>query len=471
MATSVGFYGAAGTVTGSRFLVEAPKGRILIDCGLFQGPRYLREQNWNPLPFDPRGIDAVILTHAHIDHSGYLPRLVKSGFTGPIFCTLATKELARILLLDAANLQEEDAEYANRKGFSRHHPALPLFTERDALDAVSQMEPVNFGETFHAAGVEAHLYPAGHILGSAFAYLIVPELDGSTHRIVFSGDMGRYDAPMHNDPRRLPECDTLVMESTYGDTVHPDVSLADQLRGPIEETIRLNGTVLIPAFAVARTQLLTMLLRQHMEDGELPTLPIHVDSPMAGEVTAVYHRRSGWPDVKADPRDLFPKGVRFHRTPAESKALNDPRGPSIIVSSSGMMTGGRVLHHLKRLLPDRRNLIVVAGFQAEGTRGRSLLEGAPWLRIHGQDVHIKARIATVEGLSAHAGADELERWMRSGKSLPKTVFLVHGEERQLKAMARRVTAAGLEAVIPVQGERFELTQGTPLLAPHIATGG
>lgn len=464
MTTDIGFYGAAGTVTGSRFLVQAPEGRILVDCGLFQGLRYLRDLNWNPLAFDPRGLDAVILTHAHIDHSGYLPRLVKSGYRGPIFCTVGTKQLARILLLDAANLQEEDAEYANRKGFSKHHPALPLFTERDALDAVSQMEPLNFGETFNVAGAEAHLYPAGHILGSSFAQLIIPERDGSTQHIVFSGDMGRYGSPMHSDPRRLPECDTLVMESTYGDRIHSGASLADQLRGPIEQTIRMKGTVLIPAFAVARTQLLTMLLRQHMEDGELPTLPIHVDSPMAGEVTAIYHQRSGWPDIKATPRELFPKGVRYHRTPAESKELNDAPGPRIIVSSSGMLTGGRVLHHLKHLLPDKRNLIVIAGFQAEGTRGHALLQGAPWLRIHGHDVHVNARVAEVEGLSAHADAADLERWFRSGKRLPKTVFLVHGEDAQLKAMAKRIGAAGVEAVIPLLGERFELTQGTPLLA-------
>jgi metallo-beta-lactamase family protein len=463
--TSIGFYGASGTVTGSRFLVEMPAGRVLVDCGLFQGPKYLREMNWNPLPFDPRGLDAVLLTHAHIDHSGYLPRLVKAGFRGPIYCTLPTKELARILLLDAANLQEEDAEYANRKGFSRHHPALPLFTGRDALDAVGQMEPVNFGETFHVASAEAHLYPAGHILGSAFVQLIVKEPDGSKHNLVFSGDLGRFDGPMHSDPRRLPDCDTLVMEATYGDRIHPKQSLADQIRGPIEETIRKGGTVLIPAFAVARTQLLTMLLRQHMADGELPTLPIHVDSPMAGAVTDVYHRRSGWPDVKADPRDLFPRGVHFHRTPAESKQLNESHGPSIIISSSGMLTGGRVLHHLKRLLPDKRNLVVLAGFQAEGTRGRALLEGAPWVRIHGQDIHIKARLATVDGMSAHADANELETWFRAGKKLPNTVFLVHGEDVQLKAMAKRVEAAGIEAVIPVLGERFELTLGTPLVAP------
>ncbi|HLF70779.1 MAG TPA: MBL fold metallo-hydrolase, partial [Dehalococcoidia bacterium] len=355
----LGFYGGAGTVTGSRFLLETAGKRLLIDCGLFQGLKPLRLLNWEPTPFEPSSVDAVVLTHAHIDHSGYLPRFVSAGFTGPIYCTPGTRELAEILLLDAARINEEDAEYANRKGFSKHHPALPLFTEADAYAAIRLMRPRSPEVAFDVdiEGVSVTLHDAGHILGAAFAEVGCALDDGSSTTLVFSGDVGRYDAPLHRDPKPLPACDTLVMESTYGDRLHSQESLEDQLRGPMQAAFARNGTILIPSFAVARAQLVLLLLRELMEAGRLPTMPIHIDSPMAVDVTDVYRRYAASGELEVSRADLMPKGVRFHRSVEQSRALNHMPGPRIIIAASGMMTGGRVLHHMRRLLPDRRNLL------------------------------------------------------------------------------------------------------------------
>ncbi|MPZ50546.1 MAG: MBL fold metallo-hydrolase [Dehalococcoidia bacterium] len=455
----VGFFGGAGTVTGSKFLVEERNTRVLVDCGLFQGLKALRLLNWQPTPFDPRSLDAVVLTHAHIDHSGYLPRLVKSGFGGPIYCTPATRELAEILLRDAAALQEEDAEYANRKGFSKHHPALPLFTVDDADTAIRQMVPQRFGHDFAAGSLSARFHDSGHILGSAFVQITGTADQSREERLIFSGDLGRYDAPLHGDPEPLPNCDTVVLESTYGDQQHSDVPIEEQIRGPFEHTLARNGTLLIPAFAVARAQLLLLLLRQLMESGKLRTVPIHLDSPMAIDVTSVYRRYLGSKGLNATHRDLFPRGVQYHRSVEDSKELSGLRGPRIIIAGSGMMTGGRVLHHLRRLLPDEKNLLVLAGYQAAGTRGRSLQEGARSVRIHGLDIPVRARFLEIEGLSAHADSGDLLRWLQSAQVLPANVFLVHGEPPALAALSGRLSAMGMDVHVPRLNDRFESVQG------------
>ena len=451
----LGFHGGAGTVTGSRFLLESGRRRLLIDCGMFQGLKELRLLNWRKPGFNPRSVDAILLTHAHIDHSGYLPRLVRDGFRGPIYCTQATRELAGILLRDAAKIQEEDAEYANRKGFSKHKPALPLFTLHDAERALALIETRPLRQRFTAAGFEATLHDAGHILGSTFAEVRAEE-GGDVETLVFSGDIGRYDGPMHADPAVLPACDTLIMESTYGDRRHPDLPMEVQLEAPLRQTLSRGGTVLIPAFAVARAQHVLMLLHRLMDAGRLPRVPVHLDSPMAIDVTSIYRRNAETEHLELSREDLYGEWVRFHRTVPQSMELNALAGPRIIIASSGMMTGGRVLHHLKRLLPDEKSLIVLVGYQAAGTRGRKLQEGAQFIRMHGREVPAKARLISVEGLSAHADADDLERWLFSGATPPRTVFLVHGEPESAKALAARLASRGLDVRVPALDETFEL---------------
>ena len=457
MTLAIGFHGGAETVTGSKFLVDADGKRLLVDCGLFQGLKELRLLNWQRLPFDPAKVGAVVLTHAHIDHTGYLPRLVKAGYRGPIYATPATRELAGILLLDAARLQEEDAAYANRKRFSKHHPALPLFTEADALAALRRFHSVEHGRWFEAAGIPARFHNAGHILGSAFVE-IEASTDGSTETVVFSGDVGRYGAPLHSDPEPLPPCDTLVLESTYGNRLHDPTPLIDQISEPFRETIGRAGTILIPAFAVARAQVVTLLLTQLIEAGDLPPVPVHIDSPMAVDVTETYKhflRSDELDDLGAlGAGRLFPRDVTFHRTVEESRELNDLPGPRIIISSSGMLTGGRVLHHMLRLLPDAKNLLVLVGYQAAGTRGRAIQEGAKTVRMHGEDIPVRARFISVEGLSAHADSDGLMRWLHSGKSQPRTVFLTHGEPEAAAALSDRIAGEGIRTWVPKLGRQF-----------------
>jgi metallo-beta-lactamase family protein len=464
MAITLGFYGGAGTVTGSKILLDADGRRLLIDCGLFQGLKDLRLMNWQAPPFKPASIDAVVLTHTHLDHSGYIPRLVKSGYRGPIFCTSATRELAEILLLDAARLQEEDAEYANRKGFSKHRPALPLFTEQDALAALRQFHAVEHEAWWDPAGFQIRLLNAGHILGSTFADVVAPADSGIEQRIVFSGDIGRFNAPLHADPDPRPECDTLVLESTYGDRLHDPTPLADQIRLPFQRTIARGGTILIPAFAVARAQLITLLLTRLIQAGEIPQVPVHIDSPMAVDVTQTYERYLRSDELDQLPQDgqrhLFPMQVTFHRTVQESKALNDLPGPRIIISASGMLTGGRVLHHMLRLLPEKRNLLVLVGFQAAGTRGRAIQDGASFVRMHGENIPVRAQTISVEGLSAHADRDELLRWLHTCQTAPKSVFLTHGEPQALNALAARIRAERIETLIPSLSGQFALDPAT-----------
>ena len=451
----LGFYGAAGTVTGSKFLIEADESRLLVDCGMFQGLKPLRLLNWEPTPFDPRGVDAVVLTHAHIDHSGYLPRLVKAGFKGPIYCTEPTADLLEILLLDAAKIQEEDAAYANRKNYSKHHPALPLYDGEDAQRTLRMLKTVPSLGQFEAGSFTVRFHEAGHILGSSFLSIEEPK---TGHRIVFSGDLGRYDAPMHADPDPLPDCDTLVLESTYGDRDHPTEPMEDQLEEALTKTLRRKGIVLVPSFAVARAQLLLLLIRRLMEEGRLPNVPVHVDSPMASNVTQLYRRHAEAEGLEMERHELYGKWLTLHRSVEESKQLNSLKGPRIIIASSGMMTGGRVLHHLRRLVSDRKNLIVLSGYQAAGTRGRKMAEGAKTVRVYGDDVPVNAQLTQIGGLSAHADADDLERWVGSAKTPPGSVFLVHGEPDSAVALGERLKQDGLRTIIPELNQRFELTE-------------
>jgi metallo-beta-lactamase family protein len=433
------FHGAAQTVTGSKFLLEAGSARVLIDCGLFQGLKPLREMNWRPTPFDAHSLDAVVLTHAHLDHTGYLPRIVREGFSGPIIGTRATHQLAEIILLDSARCQETDAEYANRKGFSKHKPALPLYDERDVQQAVKLFAEQPRGEWFSPVEpIWMRYHDAGHLLGSNM--IEVEIRDGrAPRRVLFSGDVGRYDGPLYHDPVPPPHCDFLVCESTYGDRDHPRQSILDALADVVQRAVQRGGVMLIAAFAVGRAQQLIYLLQVLKSNGRIPGFPIYLDSPMACDATMIYRDHRDDHDLSEGQLDLDNPvldgaGVRLCRTVGESKNLNDVGGPAVIIASSGMMTGGRILHHLKHRLPSRRNTVVLGGFQAEGTRGRSLQDGARWLRIHGHDVAVQAAIEVIPGLSGHADRGALLRWLQPLQR-PKSAFLVHGEIPSAQALS------------------------------------
>lgn len=445
--------GAAGTVTGSKYLIEHRGLRVLVDCGLFQGLKSLRLMNWAAAPFDPRSLDAVILTHAHLDHSGYLPALVRDGFAGPVWCTHATSELSGLLLPDSGHLQEEDAEYANRKGFSKHHPALPLYTEDDARRALKRLRTVRFGEDLPLGrGATARLTHAGHILGAASVRLA---LDGAS--VLFSGDLGRYDDLLMRDPADPPAADTLVIESTYGDRLHAGDDPSEALAAIVRRTVARGGTVLMPAFAVGRAQLLLHVIARLKARDAIPDVPVFLNSPMAIDTTELYRR--------------FPKGHRLDESELEamatvatlvrdveaSKALVRSRYPSIVISASGMLTGGRVLHHLKALGPDARNAIVLVGYQAAGTRGADLQAGRRTLRIHGADHEIRAEVATVHGLSAHGDADDLLRWARAMPAAPRRVLVTHGEPAAAQALAARLRdTLHWHVEVPAMGDTADL---------------
>lgn len=463
------FHGAAGTVTGSKHLLTVGETRVLLDAGLFQGQKELRLLNWEGPAFDVRSIDQVLLTHTHIDHIGYLPRLAKLGLRAPVHCTPAAYPLAELMLLDAAKIQEQDARYANKKGFSKHKPALPLYTTRDAHKALGLRKRRRYDEWVsldRRGKIRTRFLNAGHILGSSFVEVRV-DVDGRDIRIVYSGDIGRFAMPLHPDPEGLPSCDVLIIESTYGNRRHPRVSVLEQVRRPIQDTFAQGGTVLIPAFAVGRSQLVTLILRRLMRTGELPEVPIHIDSPMAVDATRIYSRfldpRNVDPDVFEDGRlQLFPEDVSFHSSVADSKRLNTLPGPRIIVSSSGMLTGGRVLHHLKRLAGDPRNLLLLVGYQAAGTRGRSLLEGSPSIKIHGRHVRVRARVMAIDGLSGHADRNELLHWVESAPTPPRVAFVVHGEPDAAGSLSRVLQRRFKMATrIPGLGDEYDLLSLPP----------
>ncbi len=456
------FHGAAGTVTGSRTLLSVKKQNLLVDCGLFQGLKKLRQMNWDPPAFPPDRVRNILLTHAHIDHSGFLPRLLNRGFQGRVHCTRATAELLDLLLRDAAKIQEEDAEYANRKGYSKHRPALPLFDSQDAEKTLERVRPLRFGDWLDLkGGLRARWHLQGHILGAANIEVRVAH-DGRERTLLFSGDVGRYDVPLHRDPDPRPDCDLLVLESTYGDRRHDQRPVAEQIREPFSRALSRGGVVLIPAFAVGRAQLVTLILRELMDSGQLPEVPIHMDSPMAIDATRIYskHLQDCNLDEDLEGRSrLFPRKVQFHRTVAESKALNDLPGPRVIISASGMLTGGRVVHHLSVRLPDPKNLILLAGYQAAGTRGRALLEGAKSLKMHGRHVPVRAEFQQIHGLSSHADCDELMRWLRSAPSLPHVILINHGEPAASTALRERITGeTGVRCLIPQLGESLDVEE-------------
>ena len=439
------FLGAAGTVTGSKYLIEAAGKRLLVDCGLFQGLKELRLRNWNPLPEKPATFDWCLLTHAHLDHTGYLPRLVRDGFRGPIYADAATIELCTILVADSAHLQEEDADKAERGGYSKHAKPLPLYTREDvgpvlkALREIPRSAPFTISPQF---SVKPH--DAGHIVGSSSLELTITE-NGKKTVVLFSGDVGRYNQSILKDPEAPPACDVLLCESTYGDREHPAGLPEDALAEVINRVAKRGGQIVIPAFAVDRTQTLLYLISKLETSNRIPHLPVYMDSPMAISVTDIYLRHHEDHDVRftADEKignPLDAHNVNYMRTVDDSKKINNVKTPAIIISASGMATGGRVLHHIARLAPDRKNAILLAGFQAEGTRGRGLEDGAKTQRIQGADVPIHAEVINLRQFSAHAGQSELMRWLSGIPSPPRQTYLTHGEPEASAALKAKIEA-------------------------------
>jgi len=438
------FLGATGTVTGSKYLLEAGGERLMIDCGLFQGLKELRLRNWNPLPIPPSSIQWLVLTHAHLDHTGYIPRLVKDGFRGQIYATPATVDLAKLVLPDSGHLQEEDAAYANKKGFSKHDPALPLYTYEEAVKSLESFRAIDESKPLElSTHFTLRCFSAGHILGARMIEVSVRE-NGSAKRILFSGDLGRFPQLILREPV-VPEdgFDYLLLESTYGDRLHPRDDVGARLAAIVEATAQRGGTVVIPSFAVGRTQELLYLFRELIEQRKMHSLPIHVDSPMAIDVTDLYRRHAEDHDLETEAmeeqgiRPFSPPDLHFDKSVEESKALNDAHYPMVIISASGMATGGRVVHHLERCLPDHRNTILFVGFQAAGTRGRLIQTGQP-VKMYGHDVHVQARIETLENLSGHADYGEILGWLHKFHQPPQKTFLVHGEPKAAESLRQKV---------------------------------
>ena len=447
------FLGAARTVTGSKYLLTNNKLNCLIDCGLFQGMKMLRLKNWDPFVISPKSIDSVVLTHAHIDHSGYLPLLVRQGFQGKIFCTPSTEALCQILLPDSARLQEEEAEYANRKGFSKHHPALPLYNEKDAEIALKHFFAIEFHKPFELSpGVMASLIPAGHILGAASVYI-----DCEGRRLCFTGDLGREKDLVMNPPETCEEADYLVVESTYGSRIHEVEDPLKILEEVIIRTAERGGVVLIPSFAVGRAQLLLYALYRLKKESRIPDIPVFLNSPMAEDATGVFCRFQGEHRLNPEDSKGACESAHYIHSIEESKGLNKKSGPMILIASSGMLTGGRVLHHLKAFGGDKKNTIVFTGYQAMGTRGEALIRGSKSVKIHGEMVPIEAEIVQMDSLSAHADQREILNWLSKFKKRPKKTFLVHGETEAsviLKALIEK--ELGWNCYIPELMEKVVL---------------
>ena len=438
------FLGATGTVTGSKYLIEAAGERLMIDCGLFQGEKELRLRNWNPLPVPPSSIQWVVLTHAHLDHVGYIPRLIKDGFRGQVLASSATVDLAKLVLPDSGHLQEEDAEYANFKGFSKHKPALPLYTYEEAVRSLEYFRPFSDTKPLELSSrFTLRFWRAGHILGARMIEVTVRE-NGTLKKVLFSGDLGRFPQLILREPEVPDATDYLLVESTYGDRLHPQDDFRQRLASIVEGTAERGGTVVIPAFAVGRTQELLYILRELIEEQKLHSLPIHVDSPMGIDVTGLYARHKEDHGLQIEGleaqgvKPFSPPDVHFDRTREESIRVNDLRYPIIIISASGMAAGGRVVHHLERCLPDHRNTVLFVGFQAAGTRGQIIKSGAQAVKMHGREVRIRARIETMENLSAHADYGEILGWLRRFAKPAGKTFLVHGEPKAAESLREKI---------------------------------
>lgn len=456
--SSLTFLGAAGTVTGSKHLLEVEGRRILVDCGLFQGLKALRQRNWQPLPVPAESIDAVVLTHAHLDHCGYLPRLVADGFKGRVFCTAGTRDLCSLVLPDSAKLQEEDARDANRHGYSKHAPALPLYTSSDADRALARLQPLGFNRPLPVVpGIEVEFIRAGHLLGSAYA-----QIRTRHQTILFGGDLGRYSRPVLPDPESVEQADVLLVESTYGDRVHEDDDNGSRLAAIIGTVAEKRGKLIIPSFAIGRVEEVLYWIKRLEEEQRIPVLPVYVDSPMAIKALQFYRQRHDEldPDMRPVERGLCTFcTTRFTtvNSPQQSMDLVASRLPSIIIASSGMATGGRVLYHLAAGLPNPRNTVLFVGYQAAGTRGRSLVDGATFVRIKGRDVPVAATIEKIDSMSAHADSNEILRWLSGFKQPPTLTCLVHGEPTALAALASRISTEKQWRVhIAEHQERVEL---------------
>jgi len=454
MSATITFLGGADTVTGSKYLIEHKQKRLLVDCGLFQGYKQLRLRNWNPLPVDAAQIDAVVLTHAHLDHSGYLPLLVKNGFRGRVHATAATCDLVGILLPDSGHIQEEDAFFANRHAFSKHAPALPLYTKQEAIQSLKHLRAEHMGPWFEPIrGWKARFQPAGHILGAASLLL-----DVGGRRILFSGDLGRPDDPLMNPPEPPPQADTVLIESTYGDRQHPKEKLFEELGPLLKKLAARGGVAVVPVFAVGRAQAVLHTIAQLKAAGEIPkSLPIFLDSPMAIHTTALFERHPG--EHRLNPQEVrqMDHVATMLETPEQSKSLAHRHGPMVILAASGMATGGRVLHHLVRYAGDHRNLIVLTGYQAPGTRGAALASGRSTIRIHAQDVAVRAEVAQIESASAHADANQLLSWLHKMPCAPGQVYVVHGEREASDMLRQRIEhEIKWRALVPEQGSVWPL---------------
>ena len=462
------FYGGVGTVTGSKYLLESNGRKVLVDCGLFQGLKELRERNWAEQPFDPTEIDAVIITHAHIDHTGFLPRLVKLGFKGKVFTSNGTADLLKILLPDSGRLQAEEADYRNRHNLTSHSPALPLYDETDAKDTLKLLNPVkNNGEAVEICeGFKASFMVAGHIIGAS---LVLVEMEnarenGESVKFLFSGDLGHYDQPIVKDPAPPPACDYLMTESTYGNRLHGEVTSDINLARIINEAYERNAPILIPAFAVGRTQELLYMIRELEDEKKIPSMPVIVDSPMAAQATQVYNRWSEEHDEEYASilaKKVHPLKTDWMKTTAtreESKQLNNMKGARIIISASGMLTGGRVMHHAMRILPDENATIIFVGYQAAGTAGRRVLDGEPEVRIMKNWIPVRCHVERVEGFSAHADWKAVIKWLEGLPNTPKKVFTTHGEPEAAEAMAGHIKDRfGWNVIVPQYEQTVELS--------------